>query len=71
MIGYKTRKCCLIISANENFSFCDSRMDKVLTDSVTGQQYMLHPGPEELQKGIVEYVPALHAHLWSYVTVHG
>ena len=46
-------------------------MDKILTDSVTGQQYMLHPGPEELQKGIVEYVPALHAHLWSYVTVDG
>ena len=46
-------------------------MDKVLTDSVTGQQYMLHPGPEKLQKGIVEYVPVLHAHLWSYVTVNG
>ena len=48
-----------------------SRMDKVLTDSVTGQQYMLHPGSEELQEGIVEYVPTLHAHLWSYVTVDG
>ena len=46
-------------------------MDKVLRDSVTGQQYMLHPGPEELQKGIIEYVPALHAHFWSYVTVDG
>ena len=46
-------------------------MDKVLTDSVTGQQYMLHPGSEELQKGIVEYVPALHTHLWNYVTVDG
>ena len=45
-------------------------MDKVLTESVTGQQYMLHPGPEELQKGVLEYVPALHAHLWSYVTVN-
>ena len=41
-------------------------MDKVLTDSVTGQQYMLHPEPEELQEGFVEYVPTLHAHLWSY-----
>ena len=46
-------------------------MDKVLTDSVTGQQYMLHPEPEELQERIVEYVPALYAHLWSYVTEDG
>ena len=46
-------------------------MDKVLTDSVTGQQYMLHSGPEELQEGIVEYVLALHAHLCSFVIVDG
>ena len=46
MIGYKTRKC-LIIFANGNFSFYNSRMEKILTDSETGQQFMLHPGPQE------------------------
>ena len=25
-------------------------MDKILTDSVTGQQYMLQPGPQELER---------------------
>ena len=46
-------------------------MDKILTDSVTGQQYMLQPGPQELQRGVLKYDPGLHAHLWSYVTVEG
>ena len=46
-------------------------MDKILTDSVTGQQYMLQPGPQELQRGVLKYDLVLHAHLWSYVTVEG
>ena len=71
MIGYKTMKCYLITIDNENFSFYNSRMDKILTDSVTGKQYMLQPGPEELQRGVMKYDPVLHAHLWSYVTVEG
>ena len=32
---------------------------------------MLHPGPQELQRGVVQFVPGLHAHLWSYITVDG
>ena len=46
-------------------------MDQILTDSVTGQQYMLQPGPQELQRGVLKFDPVLHAHLWSYVTVDG
>ena len=46
-------------------------MEKILTDSETGQQFMLHPGPQELQRGVVQFVPEIHAHLWSYITVDG
>ena len=46
-------------------------MEKILTGSETGQQFMLHPGPQELQEGVVQFVPELHAHLWSYITVDG
>ena len=45
-------------------------MIKILTDSETGQQFMLHPGPQELQGGVMQFVPELHAHLWSYITVN-
>ena len=46
-------------------------MEKILTDSETSQQFMLHPSPQELQRGVVQFVPELHAHLWSYITVNG
>ena len=46
-------------------------MEKILIDSETGQQFMLHPGPQELQRGVVQFVPELHSHLWSYITVNG
>ena len=46
-------------------------MEKILTDSETGQQFMLHPGPRELQSGVVQFFPNLHPHLWSYITVNG
>ena len=46
-------------------------MEKILTDSETGQQFMFHPGPQELGRGVVQFIPELHAHLWSYITVNG
>ena len=46
-------------------------MEKILTDSETGQQYKLDPSPQELQRGVVQFVPKLHAHLWNYITVNG
>ena len=71
LVGYKAMNHYLIIFANENFSFYNSRMGKILTDSLTRQQYVLQPGPQELQRGVLKYDPGLHAHLWSYVTVEG
>ena len=38
---------------------------------MTGQQYMLSPSSQELERGIIQYVPELHAHLWSYIMVDG
>ena len=46
-------------------------MGKILTDSETCQQFMLHPGPQELQRGVMQFVPELHAHPWSYIKVNG
>ena len=46
-------------------------MEKIITDSETGRQYKLDPSPKELERGVVQFVPELHAHLWSYITVNG
>ena len=46
-------------------------MNNILTDDKTGQQYMLSPSSQELERGIIQYVPELHAHLWSYIMVEG
>ena len=46
-------------------------MNNILTDDKTGQQYMLSPSSQELERGIIQYVPELHAHLWSYIQVEG
>ena len=34
-------------------------------------QYKLAPVPQDLVEGIIPYVPELHAHLWTYVILHG
>ena len=39
-------------------------MNNILTDDKTGQQYMLSPSSQN-------YVPELHAHLWSYIMLDG
>ena len=46
-------------------------MDSILIDDETGHQYMLHPSVQELESGILQYVPELHAHLWNYILVNG
>ena len=38
-------------------------MEKIITDSETGRQYKLDPSPKELERGVVQFVPELHAHL--------
>ena len=45
-------------------------MNYLMTDEATGLQYKLAPGPQDLAEGIIPYVPELHAHLWTYVTLH-
>ena len=50
----------------EAFSFFICRMDNILTDVETGHQYMIQPSVQELESGIIQYVPELHAHLWDY-----
>ena len=47
-----------------------SRMNYVMTDEATGMKYKLAPGPQDVVEGIMPYVPELHAHLWTYVTLH-
>ena len=47
----------------------NSRMSKILVDDTTGQQYMLQPDPQDLERGVLVYDPAIHAHLWTHVTV--
>ena len=51
----------------EAFSFYICRMDNILTDVETGHQYMIQPSVQELESGIIQYVPELHAHLWDYI----
>ena len=46
-------------------------MKNILTDNKTGQQYTLSPSSRELERGIIQYVPELHAHLWSNIMVEG
>ena len=46
-------------------------MDKILTDVETGKQYMMQPSVEEIEDGIIQFVPELHAHLWDYIMCDG
>ena len=55
----------------EVFSFYICRMNNILTDVETGNQYMIQPSAKELEDGIIQYVPELHAHLWDYVMIDG
>ena len=55
----------------EVFSFYICRMINILTDVETGKQYMLQPSVEELEDGIIQFVPEFHAHLWDYVMYDG
>ena len=55
----------------EVFSFYICRMSNILTDAETGNQYMIQPSVQELEDGIIQYVPELHTHLWNYVMCDG
>ena len=55
----------------EAFSSYICRMDNILIDVETGHQYMLQPSVQELESGIIQYVPELHAHLWDYILCNG
>ena len=55
----------------EVFSFYICRMNNILTDVETGHQYMIQPSVQELENGIMQYVPELHAHLWDYILCNG
>ena len=55
----------------EAFSFYIYRMDNILIYVETGHQYMLQPSVQELESGIIQYVPELHAHLWDYILYNG
>ena len=46
-------------------------MNNILTDVETGDQYMIQPSVQELENGIIQYVPELHAHLWDYILCDG
>ena len=46
-------------------------MDNILTDVETGHQYMIQPSVQELESGIIQYVPKLHVHLWDYILCNG
>ena len=55
----------------EAFSFYICRMNNILTDVKTGHQYMIQPSVQELENGIIQYVPELHADLWDYILCNG
>ena len=55
----------------EVFSFYISRMNNTLTDMVTGKKYKIQPSVEEIENGIIPFVPELHAQLWDYVLCDG
>ena len=46
-------------------------MDNILTDMVTAKKYKVQPSIEEVENGIIPFVPELHAHLWDYVLCNG
>ena len=55
----------------EAISFYICRMGNILIDIETGHQYMIQPSVQELESGIIQYVPELHAHLWDYILCNG
>ena len=55
----------------EAFSFYICRMNNILRDVETGHQYKIQPSVQELENGIIQYVPELHAHLWDYILCNG
>ena len=55
----------------EVFSFYICRMSNIITDVKTGKQYMIQPSAQELEDGIIQYNPELHAHLWDYIMCDG
>ena len=55
----------------EAFSFYICRMDNILTNVETGHQYIIQPSVQELESGIIQYVPELHAYLWDYILCNG
>ena len=55
----------------EVFSFYICRMNNILTDVETGNQYMIQSSVQELEDGIIQYVPELHALLWDYILCDG
>ena len=46
-------------------------MNNILTDMVTGKKYKIQPSVEEIENGIIPFVPELHAHLWDYILSNG
>ena len=45
--------------------------DEQHTYMVTGKKYKIQPSVEEIENGIIPFVPELHAHLWDYVLCDG
>ena len=43
----------------------------VLRDVATGQQYMLHPTEEDIQRGVWEYHPEADGRRWHYIEIEG
>ena len=52
-------------------SFYICRMNTILPDVETGNQYMIQPSVQELEDGIIQYVPEPHAHLLDYIMFDG
>ena len=70
--GVWTKQSIFYKRTHEGFFFSLSRrMERILVDETTGQRYMLDPEPQDVLDGILQYVPALHSHLWDYITVDG
>ena len=46
-------------------------MDNILKDMVTGKKFKIQPSVEEVENGIIPFVPELHAHLWDYILCNG
>ena len=43
----------------------------ILHDTAAGLSYKLQPSPEEIEEGIVQYIPELHGDLWEYLWYEG